>query len=200
MSSIAATIDSRISEFSPGTVFLTGEFSDAAGNPTVRQTLGRLCRDGKIRRVFGGVYEKPAYSELLQEYLPTDPEAVAYALAKYYHWTIAPCGDIALNRLKLSTQVPVVWSYISDGPYREFDLGNAKIQFRHRTNRSISRMSEITVMVIEALKTLGKGNVDDKVVSTLRVVLSDKDKQIILREATNTADWIYRTIREICEE
>ena len=28
----------------------------------------------------------------------------------------SPCGDIALNKLGLSTQVPVVLSYISDGP------------------------------------------------------------------------------------
>ena len=29
-----------------------------------------------------------------------------------YHWTIAPCGNTALNLLGLSTQVTAVWSYI----------------------------------------------------------------------------------------
>lgn len=198
MSAAASKIKNRIMEFKPGDVFLTGEFSDAASLATIRKTLGRLCCEGLIRRVIDGVYEKPVYSELLKEYLPVDPEKVAYALAKHYHWNIAPCGDIALNKLKLSTQVPVVLSYISDGPYRDFRLNQIRISFKHRTNRDISLMSPVTVLVIEALKTLGKENVTDETVSRLRNVLSSEDKQIILRESSDSADWIYRTVREVC--
>ena len=198
MSNIASTIKSRVSGFRPGKIFLTGEFSDVASNTTIRKTLGRLCQTGEIRRVMDGVYEKPVYSELLKEYLPTDPESVAYSLAGYYHWNIAPCGDIALNKLKLSTQVPTVWSYISDGPYRDFELDNIKISFKHRTNRDISYMSSITVMVIEALKCLGKDNINNKVISTLKTELPEQDKEIILIESSNSTDWIYRTIQEVC--
>ena len=103
MSTIYETIKTRIDQFEPGSVFLTGEFSDVASNSTVRKTLSRLCNTGNIRRVIDGIYEKPRYSEILKEYLPTDPDTVAYAIAKYYRWNIAPSGDIALNKLKLST-------------------------------------------------------------------------------------------------
>ena len=144
-----------------------------------------------------GVYEKPSYSDLLEEYIPTDPDAVAYALAEYYHWSIAPCGDIALNKLRLSTQVPMVWSYISDGPYRDYDLDKTRISFKHRTNRDISHMSTITIMVIEALKSIGKDNVDGEVISTLKNVLSEQDKVTILKESSNSADWIQRVIQEV---
>ena len=98
---------------------------------------GLFC-DGLIRRVFDGAYEKPLFSELLNEYMPTDPEKVAYALARNYHWSIAPCGDIALNKLRLTTQLPAVWSYVSDGPYRDFGWGNVQLKFKHKTNREIS--------------------------------------------------------------
>ncbi len=198
MRDIATTIKSRIQEFSPGKIFLTGEFSDVASNTTIRKTLGRLCQTGEIRRVIDGIYEKPVYSNLLKEYVPTDPEAVAYALARYYRWNIAPCGDIALNKLRLSTQVPMVWSYISDGPYRDFDLDKIRISFKHRTNRDISNMSTITVMVIEALKSIGKDNVNDEVISTLKTVLSERDKETVLKESSNSADWIYRIIQKVC--
>ena len=197
MNDITATIKSRIKEFSPGEIFLTGEFSDVASNTTIRKTLGRLCQTGEIRRVMDGVYEKPSYSDLLEEYIPTDPDAVAYALAEYYHWSIAPCGDIALNKLRLSTQVPMVWSYISDGPYRDYDLDKTRISFKHRTNRDISHMSTITIMVIEALKSIGKDNVDGEVISTLKNVLSEQDKVTILKESSNSADWIQRVIQEV---
>lgn len=198
MNSIQATLKERISLFEPGTVFLTGEFSDVASNPTLRKTLGRLCQEGIIRRILDGVYEKPKYSELLKENLPTDPETVAYAIARYYHWNIAPCGDVALNKLQLSTQVPVVWSYISDGPYRDFCLDGTIISFKHRTNRDVSGMSHITILVIEALKTLGKDSVDDKTIAVLKDLLSKQDKESLLSEAVNSTDWIYQTVQEVC--
>lgn len=49
---------------------------------------------------------------MLKEYVAADPEVVAKALARNYHWSIAPCGNTALNLLGLSTQVTAVWSYI----------------------------------------------------------------------------------------
>ena len=93
-----------------------------------------------------GIYEKPRYSTLLEDFLPTDPEKVAYAIARNYHWTISPSGDIALNKLGLSTQVPTVWSYISDGPYREFAWDNIRLKYKHKTNREISFLRRLCVL------------------------------------------------------
>ena len=62
MNGIRATLKERIMLLEPGTVFLTGEFSDLASKPTLRKTLGRLCQDGIIRRILDGVCEKPRYA------------------------------------------------------------------------------------------------------------------------------------------
>ena len=128
-----------------GTVFVTSDFADLAAITTVRKCLGRQVEEKTIRRIIDGVYEKPVYSSFLKENVPVNPEAVVYAIARNFHWTIAPCGDIALNKLGLSTQVPVVWSYISDGPYRKFSWDNITVSFKHRANREISFMSESTI-------------------------------------------------------
>ena len=82
------------------------------------------------------------------------------AVLSCYHWTISPSGDIALNKLGLSTQVPTVWSYISDGPYREFAWDNIRLKYKHKTNRVISLLSESTILVVEAIRTLGKERID----------------------------------------
>ena len=111
-------IRERILSAEEGSVFSTSDFADIADTNTVRSALYRLIQDGILRRILNGVYEKPKYSKLLDEYVAADPEAVANALARSYHWTIAPCGNTALNLLGLSTQVTAVWSYISDGPYK----------------------------------------------------------------------------------
>ena len=85
--------------------FPLSDFADIADTNTVRSALYRLVKDNILRRIINGIYEKPKYSKLLDEYVAADPAAVAQALARSYHWTIAPCGNTALNLLGLSTQV-----------------------------------------------------------------------------------------------
>lgn len=191
-------IKNRIALYEDGDIFFTTDFKEIANLATIRKYLGRQVEDGTIRRVMDGVYEKPRYSKILDEFIPTDPEKVAYALAKKYHWTISPCGDVALNKLGLSTQVPVVWSYVSDGPYREFTWDNIILSFKHKTNREISFMSRISIMVIEAIKTLGKDNIDEKTIAILRSRLSREEKTVLLKDATDSASWIFDIVKKVC--
>lgn len=158
----AKLIRERIEQAPAGTLFINSDFADIADAETVRRNLNRQVQDGTIRRLINGLYEKPKYSALLQEYVAADPDAVARTLARCYHWTIAPCGNTALNLLGLSTQVTAVWSYISDGPYKSYELNSTKIEFKHRTNKEITGLSYMTALVIQALKTLGKDNVTDR--------------------------------------
>ena len=130
-------IRERVLSAEDGTVFVTSDFADIADTNTIRQSIYRLVNDGTLRRILQGVYEKPKYSRLLEEYVAADPDAVAKALARSYHWTIAPCGNTALNLLGLSTQVTAVWSYISDGPYKTYEWNSTKLEFKHRTNHRI---------------------------------------------------------------
>lgn len=196
--SVIAEIKNRINDMPPGNISMTPDFADLSSITTIRKCLGRCVNDGIIRRVFDGVYEKPRFSKLLNEYIPTDPEKVAYALARTYHWTIAPCGDIALNKLGLTTQVPTVWSYVSDGPYRNYAWDNIKLEFKHKANREISLLSKQTVLVIEALRALGKEHITSDIIAQLRKKLSESDKETILIEATACSEWIYETIRKVC--
>lgn len=191
-------IRERILSAEEGSVFSTSDFADIADTNTVRSALYRLIQDGILRRILNGVYEKPKYSKLLDEYVAADPEAVANALARSYHWTIAPCGNTALNLLGLSTQVTAIWSYISDGPYKTYEWNSTKLEFKHRTNKEITGLSYMTSLVIQALKTLGRSNVTPEVIQMLSEKLTDKDKQACLKEATESTDWVYDTIRQIC--
>ena len=193
-------IRKRIELAEEGTVFVTSDFTDIATATTVRKCLGRQVEEKDIRRIMDGVYEKPVYSKLLKEYIPANPDEIAYAIARSFRWTIAPCGDVALNKLGLSTQVPVVWSYISDGPYRKFSWDNITLSFKHRANREISFMSETTTLVVEALKTLGKERIDDSIIQSLRNRLPEAEKKKMLEEATGVSEWIYAVIRKVCAE
>ena len=191
-------IRERILSSEDGSVFVASDFADIADAVAVRQCLQRLYQAGTVRRIIRGVYEKPKYSKLLDEYVATNPDMVANALARSYHWTIAPSGNTALNLLGLSTQVTAVWSYISDGPYKTYEWNSTKLEFKHRTNKEITNLSYMTSLVIQALKTLGKTNVSPNVIQSLAAKLSEKEKQACLTEATEATDWVYDTIRKIC--
>ena len=191
-------IQNRIGNAVDGTIFVNSDFADIADQETVRRTLNRLTQAGMLRRILKGVYEKPKYSELLDEYVAADPDAVAKALARSYHWTIVPCGNTARNLLGLSTQVTAVWSYISDGPYKIYEWSFTKLEFKHRTNKEITGLSYMTSLVIQALKTLGRTNVTPEIIQTLSEKLSDDEKRACLKEATESTNWVYDTIRKMC--
>lgn len=192
-------IRERVLSSPDGSIFVNSDFADIADVNTVKQIIKRLIQENMLRRVFRGIFEKPKYSKLLGEYVAADPDAVAKALARCYHWTIAPCGNTALNMLGLSTQVTVVWSYISDGPYKTYEWDKTKIEFKHRTNREITGLSHTTVLVVQALKTLGKENIKPETIKILSEKLSESEKEAMLTEAAEATDWVYNIIRQICK-
>ena len=57
----------------------------------------------------------------------------------------------------------------------------------------------MTSLLIQALKTLGKSNVTSEIKQILADRLTEKDKKACLKEATEATDWVYDTIRQICE-
>ena len=188
----------RIEAAKNGSVFGASDFADITEAKRISEYLVRLSADNTVICVMRGVFYKPKYSKLLDEYIAPSPDAVAHALARNYGWTIFPCGDTALNLLGLSTQVPVVWSYVSDGPYKEYSYDNATIKYKHTTNKEVSKLSPKTALVIQALKTLGKENIKDETIERIVTVTTPDERKAMLVEAQYATAWIYETIRTIC--
>ena len=191
-------IRERIDEAKERMLIIHAGFVDVADAVAIRRTLNRLVERQVLKRVMNGIYEKARYSSLLKEYVATDPHEVAKTLARNYHWPIAPDGSTALNLLGLSPQVTAVWSYRSDGPYRTYPLNHQQIVFKHRTNKEIAGLSDTTALVVQALKALGRESIDAAVIAAIAARLSEKDKETMLEEASESTDWVYEVIRKIC--
>ena len=147
-----------------------------------------------------GVYIKPRYSTLLNQSVPARSDDVAKAMARNFGWTIVPCGDTALNRLGLSTQIPAVWSYVSNGPYRSYTVDGIKLQFKHTDRKSeIIGLSEKTALVIQSLRAIGKENLTQKDIKRLTGKLDEAEKSRLLLEGQRAAAWIYEAIKRICK-
>lgn len=193
-------ITKRIDDASFGSAFVTSDFTDLAEYETAKKTIARLEKKGVLRRVLRGVYDKPKFSSLLQELAAPSPDQIAHAIARNYNWTISASGNTALNQLGLSEQVPADWSYISSGPYKKYTFGNTTLTFSHRSDSQMIGMSEKTLLLIQALKAIGQGNVNDADIKQLRKRFSDDERLAILSESRYTISWIYEVIKEICKQ
>ena len=193
-------MEDRIRNSPKGTIFLTSDFTDLASSDAANRALLRLEEAGLIRRILFGVYEYPDYNAFLDEYAEPSPDAVAHALARKFGWTIVPCGDTALNRLGLSSQVPAVWLNVSDGTYKEYTYGKTVIRFKRTTNKEISKISYKTALVIQAVKALGKENITEQVISRLKKILTDEDKEKMLAESKSATSWVLELIKVICKD
>lgn len=190
----------RIDHAEAGTVFIPSDFVDIAEAAKVNMCLKRLKESGELTGLKRGVYTKPRYSTLLNKEVPVHSDDVAKAMARNFGWTIVPCGDTALNLLGLSTQVPAVWSYVSDGPYRSYTVDGIKLQFKHTDRKSeIVGLSEETALVIQALRAIGKENITQKDIKKLSGKLDEAEKSRILLEGQRAAAWIYEAIKRICK-
>ena len=183
-----------------GSVFVSTDFTDITDKKTVNMGLIRLADEGLIKKILFGVYYKPEFSELLGETVAPSPNKVAHALARNFGWTIVPCGDTALNLLGLSTQVPSQWVYVSDGAYKEYTFDNTTIKFKRTTNKEISKVSYKTALTIQALKALGKENITEQVISRLKKILTDEEKEKMLAESKSATSWVLELIKIICKD
>ena len=193
-------IRGNIERAEAGSVFVSTDFTDITDKKTVNMGLIRLADEGLIKKILFGVYYKPEFNELLGESVAPSPNNVAHALARNFGWTIVPCGDTALNLLGLSTQVPSQWVYVSDGAYKEYTFDNTTIKFKRTTNKEISKVSYKTALTIQALKALGKENITEQVISRLKKILTDEEKEKMLAESKSATSWVLELIKVICKD
>ena len=193
-------VKKRLQDAKEGSVFIPSDFFDIAEAVKINKCLDRLEETGDLRRVMRGIYVKPRFSELLNRDVPPRSADIAKAIARNYGWTIVPCGGTALNMLGLSTQVPAVWFYVSDGPYKTYEVDGMTLKFKHTDNKNeLINISYKTALVVQALKALGKDNVTDKELRGISKQLTENEKVQMLNEAKRVTAWVYELIRKICK-
>ena len=202
MQAIEQKILLRIYGRGRGWAFTKTDFVADFGEDNIHQALSGLARAGTIRRVCHGVYDYPRHSELLGETLSPDIDQVALALARKFNWRIQPSGEAALNLLGLSTQVPGRWVYLSDGPSREYAIGDAGRQilaFRKSPLKDVGFKHRDSGLLVQALKALGKAHADPAVIATLRRRFDPTLRRRILADTCTVTGWVQQIVKQVCE-
>lgn len=197
MTRITNQIENIMSE-NQGKIFSINDFYNLGTKNTIKSVLYRLNEENRIARLIDGLYIKPKYSKILKEYSYPDANEVAEKLADKFSWTIAPTGDTALNFTGLSTQISNEYIYISDGAYREYLYRGKKIIFKHTTNRNITSYSKELSILIQAIKILGKDNINEKHIKKL-AAFSQNIKEDLKEDTLRLPFWIQEVLEEIQE-
>ncbi len=87
--------------------------------------------------------------------------------------------------------------FLTDGPSRKVQLGRRQIVLKQTTPRQMATAGRVSGTVIQALRWLGRQNVDGRVVATLRRNLSDADKKQLLEDLRYAPAWVADVMREI---
>lgn len=196
---ISKIIETKINNAQYGTVFIVSDFIDIASYDTVRKILSRLSNKNIIKKIIRGMYYKPKFSSLLNEYVEPNINLVASAIARNYGWTIVPSSETSLNLLGISTQVTSHYEFISSGPYRKYCINGIAISFLHRVDKDFAGMSYKTKLLTQAIKAIGKEKINDYIY-IISNRLTEEDKQVALEEAKRTTAWVYEVIKELQKE
>ena len=199
MQSIHQQVLATILGFEQGKIFFPEQFDYIGSNDSIRQALSRICKDETIIRISKGIYLYPIIDHELGLLYPS-VDAVAKAIAQRDRARIIPTGAYALNRLGLSTQIPMNVIYLTDGISRKIKIGNQVITFKQTAPKNFSFKGEVTPLIVSALKEIGKAAVTNKDIEQIRKMLRFEKRESIVLDAYIAPQWITDIILSLISE
>jgi hypothetical protein len=195
MLTIENKIINKIKKAGRGSLFFTNDFIAYGNSKAVSKALERLVERGEIKRVSRGIYTRPKTSKLIGEIMPSK-EDVAKAIAKRDKARIIPAGSFALNALGLSTQVPMNAVFLTDGAARKIRLESGMITFKRTTPKNVATIGKISGLVIQALKEIGKGKVEEWEENKIIQILKNEDESRLKHDIKVAPEWIRVIMRK----
>jgi hypothetical protein len=200
MDSVQSQLKSRIVAKGRGSVFTPKDFLDIGSRDAIDQALCRLVQSGFIHRVGRGLYHYPRRNDRLALDVPASINDLAHALGRQTGSQVVPSGAVAANRLGLSTQVPAMPTYLTNGRTRKAQVGNTTILLKHVAPKLLAQGSPISAVVFQALKYLGRDAINDSVIRTIRKQLKPAQRRQLMRGARYATGWIADIARRIADD
>ena len=145
--------------------------------------------EGILTRIARGIYYLPKNDKQLGLLLP-DIEKIAKAIADREKARLVPSGLSALQKLGLSTQVPLKAVYYTDGSPRKLKIGKTSLIFKRTTTRNLALKGSISSLVVRALKEIGHNKVTEDEIMFIIEKLKREEKENILHDAKLAPVWV----------
>lgn len=186
----------KIKKAGRGTLFFVENFLTIGTAKTMAKALERLTKQGELVRAARGIYVRPEIDPVIGPITP-GIEAVAEAIARRDKARIMPTGAYALNRLGLSTQVPLNVVYLTDGAARKIKIGKRTITFKKATPKNVAAIGEISGLAIQALKSIGKKKVSTDEIMKIQEQLKKEKITHLKHDIRLAPDWIRQIMQPV---
>lgn len=196
MQSIEQKILTSVSKCGRGRIIFPQDFA-AYGSPNaIHKAFGRLVASNKLLRVAQGIYCYPKIDKTLGiGILSPTFEEIATAISRRDKARIVPTGVYALNKLGLSTQLPMNVVYLTDGSPRKVKLqGDRGIQFKHTAKKNLAFQNDFAMLLTFALREIGENNLTDEVQSRVNELIRTIPLDTIKKDFALIPAWIRKII------
>jgi len=192
--SVQTRIENEIKSMKRGRILFPSNFDDMGNVEVVKKSLLRLENKKFLVRLAHGIYLYPKQDKLLGVLYPTIEE-IAIAIASRDKARIIPTGITALNKLGLSTQIPMNVVFLTDGAPRSIIVGKRTIKFKRTSPKNLAVKGKITNLIIQALKEIGKDNVNTEQLKKIKIHLEKEKKEIIEHDTKLAPAWIAKIMK-----
>ena len=195
--SVNHTIELKIRRAKPGSVFLPSDFKALGTSTAIRKSLSRLVVSGKLERMGQGIYVVPKVDKVFGKVLPSIEE-LAEVLSRKEHVKIKPSGQYALNKVGLSTQVPMKLVFLSSGHSKKIQIGKSAIVFKSTTAKKLSMKGGITSLLFLALEEVDLPKLSatkmDRIIQLLKQESAEVLEYNLQLTPTKVSDFIVKIL------
>lgn len=193
---IKRTIFNCLKESPEHSIFFLSDFAEYGSVETIRKIFLQARIQGLVTHLSHGIYLKPMLSRFGE--VPPPLEVVAKEIAERDHVEIMPTGSTAANILGLSTQVPMIVSYLTTGSSRTIKIGKRAIKFKHAAPRNFAYEGKTIPLIVQALKELGETNITEQTVAALSVCIAKANDSHTFKEDILLAPvWIQSIVKPV---
>ncbi|MCT1346560.1 type IV toxin-antitoxin system AbiEi family antitoxin domain-containing protein [Pseudomonas aeruginosa] len=172
--SVSARIAQRVKRLPKGQPFSISRFTGFGTKNAVSKAIARLVNRGELERVYRGIYMRPKPGRYVARARP-NPWKLISLIVKQKRLSLQIHGADAVRRFGLSTQMPLIPIYYTNGASRSVFIGKAEIRLIHAAPMVMQCAGTEVGMAISALFYLGKEGATPGCVAAIKKALRPED-------------------------
>lgn len=204
MSDLKSSVVSLVKADGASHVWVPTDFAAFGSRHAVDKTLQRLVRDGELRRIDRGLYDRPTINRLTKRPTSPDYRAVVDAIARRDQLRLLVDGMTAANDLGLTDAVPARVTIHTDARRRAVKLENLVIEFKQTAPSRLYWAGRPAMRVVQALHWLKDTLTTDqqRILNKLSKLLADPVhgdaiRQDLLEGFSTLPTWMQSLVREL---
>lgn len=172
--SVSARIAQRVKRLPKGQPFSISHFTGFGTKNAVSKAIARLVNRGELERVYRGIYMRPKPGLYVARARPSLWELIS-VIARQKHLSLQIHGANAVRRFGLSTQMPLIPIYYTNGASRSVFIGKAEVRLIHAAPMVMQHAGTEAGMAISALFYLGKEGATPECTAAIKKALRPDD-------------------------